>query len=216
MDIKKFTILRSHLYHLTDRRNLQYIIDAGGVLYSTTELVKKSNLLSRQQKKFVRQRRATHKEIQVDGSTVHIRDQRPISLDNLQKCIPVDWTVGDFIYSLNERVFFWPTINRLSRHFERYSQENPIIIKVETLEMLRINEYSEFCRLNSGATRSSSYHAGGPPPRGRDTFVDANSYPYTCGTVAEVTFRKKCKLPNTIWIGDNPDGPWEHFTFDPI
>ena len=213
MDLTKFIKLRPFLYHLTDRRNIQNLLDNGGILYSTTELVKKSSLSPPRKSKLIHERRPIHEEISVAGHNIFIRDQRPISIQNLIKCIPTTWTVGDYINHLNERVFFWPTIHRLTRHYNRYSHEKPIIIKVDTSILLNLNPHSEFCRLNSGATRSSSHHNGGPPPRGGDTFLNAKDYSFNQGSVAEVTFPKICYLPEKILIGDTPNGQWETLSF---
>lgn len=213
MDITKFIRLRPFLYHLTDRRNLQNLLDNGGILYSTTELVKKSSLSTTRKSELIRERRPIHEEISVNGFSVYIRDQRPISIQNLKKCIPKEWIVGDYIQHLNKRVFFWPSVSRLTRHYNRYAHEKPVIIKVDTSLLLQLNPHSEFCRLNSGATRSSSHHDGGPPPRGGDTFLSATDYPSNQGSVAEVTFAKICHLPENILIGNTPNGQWEPFSF---
>jgi len=71
-----------------------------------------------------------------------------------------------------------------------------------------LNRNAEFCRLNSGATRSSSYYDGAPPPRGEETFLLAEEYENNVGSVAEVTFPNSCQLPEVFHIGDSPQGRW--------
>jgi hypothetical protein len=213
MDIKRFITLRPHLYHLTDRNNFKNLLHNGGVLFSTTDLVQKSSLTEEKQLEFIKKRRPIHEKLTVNGQLIYIRDQRPISIINLQKCIPADWSIEDYIRLLNERVFFWSTLNRLDSHYKRYSSEKPVIIKVETESLLGLNTHPEFCRLNSGATRSNENYDGGPPPRGRDTFLRAEEYPYTPSSVAEVTFPSLCCLPKLIQIGKIPFGPWKRLSF---
>jgi hypothetical protein len=214
MDITKFIKLRPILYHLTDKRNIKNLQHNGGMLYSTTELVSMSTLSKEEKVEIIRERRPIHKEITCNGQLVHIRDQRPISIKNLQKCIPMGWSIGDYIQLLNEKVFFWPTLNRLNRHYNRYAHEKPVIIKVDTAILFNLNPQPEFCHLNSGATRSSSYYDGGPPPRGGATFLGASAYPFTQASVAEVTFPKLCSLPKKLQIGSSPNGPWKILSFN--
>lgn len=208
MEIEKFNARNEFLYHLTDRRNWEIIKDVG-LLLSTELIVNQSNLNEEEKNTILRNRRPVHTQIFINGYSYFLRDQRPISAKNLSKCLTNGWTVSDFLYHLNRRVFFWPTISRLLSHYGRYAHENPIIIKVSSSSMLALNEHAEFCRLNSGATRSSSYLNGAPPERGEETFQPASLYNLPVGSVAEVTFPNTCKLPKKIFIGNNPNGPWE-------
>lgn len=207
MDINKFIEKREFLYHLTDRRNFK-IIHRNGIMLSTKSIVDQSNLSVQDRLDFVRNRRPVCCIINVNDTTYHIRDQRPISLKNLSKCLTNGLNVGDFIQILNNRVFFWPTVKRLQSHYNRYADDNPLIIRVPTAEFLAINLHTEFCRLNSGATRSNCHHNGAPPERGLETFLPANLYDNSIGSVAEVTFPSSCQLCETFHIGYSPNGPW--------
>jgi hypothetical protein len=208
MELNEFIQKRDFLYHLTDKENLTYIKEHKKLL-STESIVSLTSLSETEKEEFLSNRRKTHTEIKVGKSKYMIRDQRPISLVNLVKCLTTGFSVKDFFRTLNNRVFFWPTINRLRSHYNRYSNENPIIIKVPSEEIFKINNHAEFCRLNSGATRSNSYLNGAPPQRGKGTFVLAEFFKYPVGKVAEVTFSEECKLPGSIFVGNSPDGPWE-------
>ena len=207
MEIEKFLKKCEFLYHLTDPRNFEIIIK-DGILLSTERILEQSNLSEEQRLTILRNRRPVHKTIDINGQTYYLRDQRPISVTNLSKCLTPGYDVGDFLQLLNNRVFFWPNLKRLYSHFNRYANENPIIIKVPTLEMLKINSHPEFCRLNSGATRSNSYLNGAPPERGEGTFVSAEQFNYHAGDVAEVTFYGTCRLPKKFFIGNSPSGSW--------
>jgi len=210
MDISKFIITRPFLYHLTDQRNLDYIGQKKGILFSTTEIIQRSELNADEKEKILRERRPNHTKVRINGFDISIRDQKPISIRNLSKCLTDGWSYGDFLYHLNNRVFFWPTIPRLSRHFNRYADERPLIIRVSSREIFELNQDPEFCRLNSGATRSSSHYGGAPPQRGKDTFLKADQYPYSVSGVAEVTFINMCQLPKVISLSNDPLGPWNN------
>ena len=138
-----------------------------------------------------------------------IRDQQPIVEKLLDKCLEDDWSCSDYYFYLNDRVFFWPTINRLERHFGRYESENPIIIRVSTEDVFQKNSNYKFARINSGATRANSYLGGIPPSRGKNTFQDINTYEGSIGNVAEVTFEGKCVLPKSFNYCRSPHGNWK-------
>jgi hypothetical protein len=211
MKIEEFIKKKEFLYHLTDSDNLEKI-KAEKKLLSTEAILNLTSFVENERIEFLSQRRKTHEIIEIGEDKYHIRDQRPISLLNLVKCLTTGFSVKDFFRMLNNRVFFWPTLQRLNSHYKRYSSENPIIIRVATEELLKINPHSEFCRLNSGATRSNSHLKGAPPERGNGTFLPAEEFKYTVSKVAEVTFPGSCKLPRSIYIGKSPEGPWEEST----
>lgn len=208
MKIEEFVTKREYLYHLTDNGNLEKIISRKELL-SAEAILGLSELDKNHQNAFLSERRKKHEVIKIGADSYHIRDQRPISILNLLKCLTRGFTKEDFFRMLNDRVFFWPTLKRLNSHFKRYSKENPVILRVRTVDILKINPHAEFCRLNSGATRSNSYLKGAPPERGNGTFLPADQFKFTVSNVAEVTFPGKCNLPTNISIGYSPDGPWK-------
>lgn len=159
--------------------------------------------------KFIRERRPDHVVLSGKKRQFSIRDQRPISMVVLERSLTPGWTAADFIELLNGRVFFWPTINRLTRHFERYSAESPVIIRVESQALLDLNAHVEFACLNTGATRCHPKYGGNAPTRGDGTFQSAKDIRYPLSAIAEVTFPVSCLLPQKIWIGKSPDGLWE-------
>lgn len=191
MDIQKFIKERPYLYHLTSKENAEHII-AQRRLYSANELIKMSK--DRAHLPVQRKRRVGHYELIIDGNTYFLRDQRPISEKALAKCLTNGWSVSDFLFHLNSRVFMWPTLERLWRHFNRYEAEKPVIFRFPTKELLAANAHPEFCRLNSGATRANSYLGGKPPARGPQTFLPAKQFELSVRDVAEVTFQKRCDL----------------------
>lgn len=203
MDIDKFISERPFLYHLTSKENAENIIVTRRI-FSTNELIRMSE--NEGYLSIGRERRPKHKEIVIKGKSYWLRDQRPISEVNLAKSLTDGWTVADFLYHLNDRVFMWPTESRLWSHFTRYEGEQPIIFRFSTRDMLEANSHVKFCRLNSGATRSNSYLGGAPPQRGALTFLSAEDFDRTVREVAEVTFEKSCLIAGKFSRGNRPDG----------
>ncbi|MEL7585262.1 MAG: hypothetical protein AAGU19_01025 [Prolixibacteraceae bacterium] len=206
MDIQNFIRNRPYLYHLTSTENAERIIDQKR-LFCTNELIRMSG--DELHLPIQRQKRSTHYELKIDGISYFLRDQRPISTKALGKCLTDGWTVGDFLYHLNDRVFMWPTLDRLWRHFNRYEAEHPVIFRFPTDALFAINPHVEFCRLNSGATRANSYLGGKPPARGAQTFLPADRFEFTVGNVAEITFQKQCDINMNFGFSSRPDSEYE-------
>ena len=209
MVINKLISSREFIYHLTSRENLDSILDHG-IIYSTNRIIEHAELTPQEKESTVSERRPGHLFVNSMGNEMMIRDQRPISIKSLNKCLLGGITAGEFISHLNDRVFFWPTLKRLNIHFERYKNEQPKIIRLQTSDVIQINEESlRLCRWNSGATRCLPHYGGAPPPRGLESFMKLDDYDLSVGSIAEVTFEKQCILPDRIWVADSPNGPWE-------
>jgi hypothetical protein len=105
-----------------------------------------------------------------------VRDQIPMYDSHLERCLldgltPVDWHAR-----LNERVFFWLTERRLEGMLcaGAYRDQEHIVLKLRTAQL--IGDYRdriELSPINSGCTRPY------PHPRGRDTFLPIEAYPYS-------------------------------------
>lgn len=206
MEIEDFIQRRPFLYHLTDRRNLRSIIEEEELL-STQRIVELSGIAYANE--FLRTKRDDHFEILVGDIVYHIRDQQPINMNVLARSLTTGCSTDDFIYLLNGRVFFWPDVSRLERHFERYESEEPIIIRVSTADIFGINNPPQFSKINSGATRCHPYYGGNAPTRGHNTFQVADVYNDIPRSVAEVTFIGSCSLPKTICTSNTPRGRFE-------
>jgi|SRR6267378_755900 len=203
IDLDLFSEKRPFLYHLTSQLDLPLIVSSRSLLSAGILLGQTKNGLDH-----MRQKRSEHLLIEVQGHRVMIRDQRPLSEKALRKCLDEGLMPEDYYELLNRRVFFWPTLSRLQRHFDRYQSEEPILLRFSTQEMLRLNANAEFSRINSGATRANSHLGGIPPRRGRGTFSSAEQYPRAISSVAEVTFLDECTLPPEFESAYDPDGPW--------
>ncbi|MFB9841106.1 DUF7002 family protein [Mucilaginibacter ginsenosidivorans] len=203
MNIDRFITLRPYLYHLTDRDNLPLILEYGKLL-STKKIIELSGNAA-----YVHintARRSTHKKIVIGDRVFSIRDQKPISEKNLVKCLTDGWDCARFYDHLNDRVFMWSKPEYLNNHYKTYEHEGPIILRFNTDSILAANPHVKFCRLNSGATRSSSHHNGAPPPRGIDTFQPAETFDFLPSQVKEVTFENECILTGDIYVSDSPYG----------
>jgi hypothetical protein len=206
MDLNKFIEKTPFLYHLTSEKNASYIIKERK-LHSANQLIEMSGDHELQHVK--REKRNGHLTFKIGESEVSLRDQQPISLVALPKCLTDGWQVGDFLFHLNERVFMWPNLKRLWAHYNRYKLEKPVIFRFSTEDILIANPHVKFCRLNSGATRANSYLGGIAPHRGPNTFLNAEEFTLPINNVAEVTFENICIIVGDFSIADNPDGPFK-------
>ena len=134
--LEKFINARPFLYHLTASQNLAHI--------RQTRLLRPAAVLMKQagRTELLRQRRPTHEPIQIGKWKIVLRDQSPLHRGNLKLLEGTDFE--DFIESLNSRVFFWP--GRVSgptdygvRHFERYQNEHPAILRVRFQSLIEAN-----------------------------------------------------------------------------
>lgn len=155
----------------------------------------------------LRKKRPEHCSVSVNGTTCWLRDQKPISEKVLSRSLTDGWDISKFLEHLNKRVFMWPTVDRLGRHFTRYELEQPVILRFSSGDLL-LRPNVEFSRLNSGATRCSSHWDGNAPERGPHTFQSATDYNGRPSSVAEVTFLDSCVLPDRFWTAHSPEGPW--------
>jgi hypothetical protein len=202
MDLQKFIDQRPYLYHLTSEVNATNII-ATKRLLSANQLITMAGVADIDTIK--RTKRTQHLNLTVDGKEILLRDQRPISEKALSKCLTNGWAVGDFLYHLNERIFMWPTLDRLWKHFNRYENEKPVIFRFTTKDILEANHNVKFSRLNSGATRANSHLGGKAPERGLNTFLNAEQFILPLREVAEVTFENYCVIKGDMEYSYRPD-----------
>jgi len=95
------------------------------------------------------------------GSSVELRDQHPLHPGNIE--FPAGFSFQDLLGVLNARVFFWPgrldgPIDYGLRHFGRYSQDRPTLLRVSFTDLLDANPQRTplLCCCNSGSPRRSS------------------------------------------------------------
>lgn len=201
--LERFISTRPYLYHLTSASNSDRILRSRK-LVSAAILLQASG-----EEEWLRKKRKNSKVVEVDGQEISIRDQQP--LYEGKSLLKGGWTFKDLIESLNSRVFFWPGLEEKpvdsgQRHFERYVEEEPVILRVRTAEMLQLNAQPLFCKYNSGSPRTTK---GKGSPRGPATFVTCSDAPYTASNVVEVTFKDEANLPKKVEYSGSTSGPWE-------
>jgi uncharacterized protein DUF7002 len=211
IDLDLVSEKKQYLYHLTSRVNLPSIV-ACGALWSASVLFERAHGAAAARDEIRRRRPGPGPtRIEVDGQPVEIRDQHTISEIALPKCLE-DGGIGDYYELLNGRVFLWPTVERLTRHYARYAAERPVLLRFTTRDLLALNPHVEFSRLNSGATRPNSHLGGIAPKRGRNTFQPVETCNLKIAQIAEVTFPERCRLTDVFWTASKPEGPWRLVT----
>ena len=126
--------------------------------------------------------------------TAQVRDNKPMQEKALLRCL-VGMEPREWYETLNRRVFFWVTRERLRRLLcaRPYRDAPRLVLELDTARLLR--DYSEkvtLSSINSGAT-----FAMNPAPRGRETFRPISGQPagkpvveltvdYAVPTVAEI------------------------------
>ena len=177
--------------HLTAQRNLARI-RATGQLESAATLMQRANRLD-----LLSVKRTGLTEIDVDGNTVILRDQSPLHAGHIR--FEGGWDFAQFIESLNRQVFFWPgkasgPIAYGERHFGRYSDERPPIVRIPLSDLLAANpgRVPLFCGYNSGSPRTTG---GRKSPRGPNTFLPCEQFLHNHRKAIEVCFDESVVLP---------------------
>jgi hypothetical protein len=101
-----------------------------------------------------------------------LRDQAPLNLAKLDKCLEDDMTVPQWLTMLNGFVFFWPTLARVASLLKAYADEEHDVIVVDTKLLLsRYPDQVKLSHMNTGTTSPMAF------PRGRNTFRQIAAYP---------------------------------------
>lgn len=124
--------------------------------------------------------------------TCVIRDQKPMSIGALQKCLADGLSPADWFRILNGRVFFWATRDRLLRLLKgrMYRDLFHDVLTIDCRPLVK--DYFgaiQLCAYNSGSTIYN------PVSRGNNTFQSIADYPFDLwrakrgksNAVAEVT-----------------------------
>jgi hypothetical protein len=115
--------------------------------------------------------RITHPEY----GEVWIRDNKPINETVLKRTLQ-GMSLAEWYRTLNARVFFWLTTERLDklRSAGAYAEHEHDILTLDTAALLdALAEKVELAHLNTGAV-----HAGANYPRGAGTFRRIGDYPW--------------------------------------
>ncbi|MGV3723356.1 MAG: DUF7002 family protein, partial [Actinomycetota bacterium] len=149
-------------------------------------------------------RRLQCETVEAAGARYVVRDQRPLQPGNMR--LDEGMAFGQFVELLNGLIFFWPGSERGPiemglRHFERYSAEQPVILRVEFGALLDANPgvTPKVAKVNSGAPRCNPKTGKGR--RGLDTFVVPELFHGAPGEVKEVVFERSLRLPIAMELG---------------
>jgi Family of unknown function (DUF7002) len=190
-DLESFLKIRPKLYHLTARSNLEGILRDRRLL-TAAEILERGNMGD-----WIRRRRPKSLIVPNGEGDTHVRDQAPLFPRNAT--LEGGWTFEDFIESLNRRVFFWPgthagPIPMGSNHFGTYRDHDSVVLVLDTAALFDENPnlQPEFCKYNSGSPRCN---AGKGVPRGPQTFLSRDKFPWRGSDVKEVTFASAVALP---------------------
>lgn len=202
VDESRFVRTRPYLFHLTSRQNLGRI-RASRMLHCAAVLLERAGRMA-----LNTVRRREHVAVEIDGEVATLRDQKPLHPGPMR--LEGGLTYEDFVAHVNGLVFFWPggedePIGYGQRHFARYRDERPVILRIPSDALIGSGAASLYSRCNSGAPRCSrGVHA----PRGPETFVTAARFDGRAGEVVEVAFSGQVGIPGSARVRDFEDGRW--------
>jgi hypothetical protein len=180
------------LFHITLAKDLDQVMRHG--LLSTSALLDLCEVRNEQRYSIESTQRPKAIPIShhVHGEFL-INDQAPMNVAALSKCL-TDLSTQDWCESLNSRIFFWPTRERLAKHIGARLAEGRrrIVLSLETESLFRVLDVNSFelSPINSGNTMRKA------APRGSETFLKFSDYPFherrrargPGAAVAEVTY----------------------------
>ena len=182
MESERLVTLHPVLYHMADMRNYASIRRYG--LLSTSALLDQLGVSGDARTPIEAAHRPKTLTLPGPEGTVFVRDQHPLEPAALAACLE-DVSPEAWYRTLNARVFFWPTRERLARMLRAYGRSEQAIFEIDTWGLLeRHADELELSHINSGYA-SARYPAA---RRGRHTFVPLRDYRYaSTNKIAEVT-----------------------------
>ena len=131
----------------------------------------------------------THRKFSIPLNGFTIRDQKPMNMAMLERCLCDDTTPPEWLALLNSKVFFWPRkrqvtkSDRLNRFIAKYTDEPLLVMEFSSFRLLsELAKDVSLCHLNTGATRSVAHK------RGKSSFIAFHEYLWSpTNEVAEVT-----------------------------
>lgn len=172
------------LYHMAEDASWESVARHG--LLSTTALLDLYELGGEERRKLESERRPESVKISRDGLPVAVvRDQKPMTRSALEKCLTDGTTPEEWFETLNARVFFWLSRDRLQGLLgaRAYRGKPQTVITLDTKSLVVAHRDAiTLSPINSGATIYN------PVPRGRSTFKPIADFPFD-------ERRKKLKKP---------------------
>lgn len=173
------------LFHMADARNWASIERFG--LLSTSSLLDRYEVARDERTRIEfahRPETVTIASPTLALGPAFVRDQRPLDPAVLPTAL-TDMTPTEWLATLNARVFFWPTRDRLNRMLQSYLDHEQAVFEIDTARFLaRHGDQVELSHINSGYA-SRAYK---PAARGSATFCRLADYlDSSRNAVAEVT-----------------------------
>jgi hypothetical protein len=104
-----------------------------------------------------------------------IRDQKPMTDSALRTCLKDQLTPKEWYEMLNRKTFFWLHKERLWKllNAKAYRDQPQTILTIDTASLVAAHRHRILLSpINSGSTIMN------PQPRGKDTFMSIEAYPY--------------------------------------
>ena len=162
------------LYHMAESKSWPSIKQRG--LLSTTAILDLYEVSGQKRREIEEVRRPQSVVVEHHSlPTIVIRDQIPISDDALEKCLTDGLKPRDWYCLLNNRVFFWPSEERLLRLLVARAYRDKVHDILELNTRILIADYKDKLTLspiNSGSTLFN------PRQRGTATFARVKDYAY--------------------------------------
>lgn len=192
MDAGRLIALHPLVFHMAPAEALPSIRARG--LFTSEQLVELYEVDAAHRASILQARRTEPVILQRAGlAPVVIRDQKPMKF--IEEKIEAGSSLAMYLEAINQRVFFWPTRERLTRLLvaKEYRAAPQVILHVDTAKLIaRYGSRLELCRFNSGAVTQKNH-----PRRGHNSWVPIADYPYDAyrkrhraqAALAEVTVR---------------------------
>jgi hypothetical protein len=162
------------LHHMAEPGSWATIQQIG--LLSTQQLVAECEVSDAEAAKILRARRKTAVRLHHPRvGSVTVRDQGPLLEHNLRKAL-TGMTVEEWLAVLNDRVFFWLHPARLDGLLsaKRYRDQSHDVLVLNTRDLLE--RHSDRVRITAMNTGAMIFP--GSPPRGPDTFMRIEDFPF--------------------------------------
>ncbi|MDH2399205.1 hypothetical protein ABIB85_007488 [Bradyrhizobium sp. JR1.5] len=187
--MKEEDLLRHYprLWHMAEDGSWDSIRKHG--LLSTSSLLDLYGYTGKARRELEAARRPESVLIASDGLPhAIVRDQKPMTASALEKCLTDGTTPAEWFKTLNSRVFFWLSKEKLRGLLDAraYRDRPQTVLTLDTASLVGANrERVRLSPINSGATIYN------PAPRGLDTFLPISDFPFE-------KRRKTRTLQNTI------------------
>lgn len=162
------------LYHMAEAGSWPSIQNYG--LLSTTALLDRYEIAGAARAAMESKRRPTSVPLERTGfGRAVVRDQLPMDDEGLSRCLEDGLSPEDWYRTLNAKVFFWLTWERLLRLLNAgtYRLQEHDVLALDAKSLVQAYEDKIWlCPINSGCTKPF------PHPRGKNTFQRTSDYPY--------------------------------------